>query len=229
MKFLASIFLSLALVGALGSSTPSLAKDNAGAKPPAEDSAAEGRGKKPWSKIFAFLETNKGTIKIRLFHRQTPKTVANFIGLAEGTRAFTDVATKKQVTRPFYDNLVFHRVIPNYIVQTGDPLENGRGGPGYAFPDEFHSALKHNKPGIVSMANSGPNRNGSQFFITLKPIPDLDYTSSRNIMNKGGNTIFGEVLEGMDVVTAISSVARDPFDKPLEPVVLKRIVIVREL
>ncbi|MCB0363994.1 MAG: peptidylprolyl isomerase [Bdellovibrionaceae bacterium] len=169
-----------------------------------------------------------GNIKIRLYHKKTPKTVRNFIGLAEGTRQFRDLKTKKMVTRPFYDDLTFHRVIPNYIVQTGDPLGNGRGGPGYSTEDEFNPFLKHDRPGIVSMANSGPNTNGSQFFITLRAIPDLDFNSPRNIMARRGNTVFGEVIEGMDVVKAISGVRRDPFDKPIDPVVLKRVVIVRD-
>ncbi|MCB0383962.1 MAG: peptidylprolyl isomerase [Bdellovibrionales bacterium] len=178
--------------------------------------------------MTAVLETSLGNIKIRLYHRKTPKTVRNFISLAEGTRPFRDPQTKKMVTRPFYDNLTFHRVIPNYIVQTGDPIGNGRGGPGYHTEDEFNPFLKHDRPGIVSMANSGPNTNGSQFFITLRAIPDLDFNSPRNVMSRRGNTVFGEVTEGMDVVKAISAVRRDPFDKPLEPVDLKRIVIVRD-
>ncbi len=141
---------------------------------------------------MATFETSKGTIKLRLFNKQAPKTVANFVGLAEGTRSWIDPKTQEVVKKPFYDGLIFHRVIPDFMVQGGDPLGTGTGGPGYDFEDEFHKELRHNKPGILSMANSGPGTNGSQFFIMLRdtPLPPL-------------YTIFGEVTQGMDVVDAI--------------------------
>lgn len=182
---------------------------------------------KKLKRVYAILETNLGTIKIRLFNQWTPRTVYNFVGLAEGTRPFRESSSHKMKSAPFYDGLIFHRVIPGYMIQTGDPLGTGRGGPGYKFDDEPHPSLKHNKPGRVSMANYGPNTNGSQFFITLRPIPDLDFSNARNIFKKRGNTVFGEVVKGMDVVKKISEVPRDNFDKPFEDVVLKHVTIVR--
>jgi peptidylprolyl isomerase len=143
--------------------------------------------------IFAKFETNKGTIVARLFFDRVPLTVSNFVGLAEGAIEWRDPAGKPRKS-PFYDGLVFHRVIPDFMVQGGDPLGKGHGGPGYQFPDEFQPALKHSKPGILSMANAGPNTNGSQFFITHVPTPWLD----------GKHSVFGEVVEGLNVVNAIA-------------------------
>ncbi len=182
---------------------------------------------KRYKKVYAILETSLGDIKIKLYNHWTPRTVLNFIELAEGKIPFRDIKTKQMTTGHFYDGLLFHRVMPNYFIQTGDPLNNGRGGPGFEFKDEFHPSCKHNKPGIVSMANSGPNTNGSQFFITLKPLPEYDYDSPQNFLKKRGNTVFGFVVNGMDVVRKISEVPRDNFDKPFENVVLKRITINR--
>ncbi|MCB0361137.1 MAG: peptidylprolyl isomerase [Bdellovibrionales bacterium] len=181
-----------------------------------------------WKRVYAVLETSLGVIKIRLFNRKTPRTVDNFVGLAEGTKEYRDEKSHKLIKGPFYNKLTFHRVIPDYIIQAGDPLGTGRGGPGFIFEDEFNPLLKHNKPGMVSMANSGPNTNGSQFFITLKAIPDLDYDSPRNSLSKRGNTVFGQVVEGMDIVKKISEVPRDNFDKPFDDIVLNRVVILRE-
>lgn len=165
----------------------------------------------------AIFETSEGTFRIKLFDRQTPKTVANFIGLAEGTKEWVDSKTGDRVKKKFYDNLTFHRVIPDFMIQGGCPLGDGRGGPGNPpFEDEIVSSLKHSKPGILSMANSGPNTNGSQFFITVKPTPWLD----------GKHTIFGEVVEGMDIVTKISKVTRDVRDKPVKPVIIRSLKIV---
>jgi peptidyl-prolyl cis-trans isomerase A (cyclophilin A) len=168
--------------------------------------------------MFAIFETNKGNIKIKLFADKAPKTVENFVGLAEGTKEFTDPKTDKKTKRPFYDGLVFHRVIPNFMIQGGCPLGTGTGDPGYRFGDEFDKTLSHDKPGKLSMANAGPGTNGSQFFITVAATPWLD----------GKHTIFGEVVEGYENVEAISKVRTSMGDKPVEAVVLKHVKIVRE-
>src|SRR5882724_5567208 len=157
---------------------------------------------------YAIFETSQGDIVIKLFDKEAPKTVENFVGLAEGTKEFTNEKTGKKEKRPFYDGLIFHRVIPDFMIQGGCPHGSGMGGPGYKFADEFHPSLKHSKPGKLSMANSGPNTNGSQFFITVAPTTWLD--------NK--HTIFGEVAEGYDVVKKISQVPRGAQDRPLQEV-----------
>ena len=143
--------------------------------------------------LYAIFHTNKGTITCSLFEKEAPKTVANFVGLADGTKEWTDPKTGKKVKKRFYDGLIFHRVIPNFMIQGGDPEGTGRGGPGYKFEDEFNPSLKFDKPGKLAMANSGPHTNGSQFFITHVPTPWLD--------NK--HTIFGQVIEGQDIVDNI--------------------------
>jgi peptidyl-prolyl cis-trans isomerase A (cyclophilin A) len=166
---------------------------------------------------YAVFETSQGTIVARLFEKEAPKTVANFVGLAEGTKEFKDPRTGQQVKRRFYDGLSFHRVIPNFMIQGGCPLGTGTGDPGYRFADEFHSSLRHDKAGKLSMANAGPNTNGSQFFLTVAPTPWLD--------NK--HAIFGEVIEGLDIAIKISELPRGASDKPKEPVVLKSLKIER--
>ena len=166
---------------------------------------------------YAIFETSQGNIVIKLLEKEAPKTVENFVGLAEGTREFTNEKTGKKEKRPFYDGLVFHRVIPDFMIQGGCPQGSGMGGPGYKFADEFHPSLKHSKPGKLSMANSGPNTNGSQFFITVAPTPWLD--------NK--HTIFGEVVEGQDVANKISTLPRDRNDRPNTAVTLNHVKIER--
>jgi peptidyl-prolyl cis-trans isomerase A (cyclophilin A) len=166
---------------------------------------------------YAIFETSQGNIVIRLLEAEAPKTVANFVGLAEGTKEFTDAKTGKKEKRPFYDGLGFHRVIPQFMIQGGCPLGTGTGDPGYKFADEFHPSLKHSKTGKLSMANSGPNTNGSQFFITVAPTPWLD----------NRHTIFGEVVEGQDVADKISNAPRDSGDRPRTPITITKLRIER--
>jgi peptidyl-prolyl cis-trans isomerase A (cyclophilin A) len=166
---------------------------------------------------YAIFETSQGDIVSKLFDKEAPKTVENFVGLAEGTKEFTDPKTGQKAKRPFFDGLTFHRVIPQFMIQGGCPLGTGTGGPGYRFADEFHTSLKHDKPGKLSMANSGPGTNGSQFFITVAATPWLDNRHS----------IFGEVIEGQDIANKISELPRDSGDRPRTPVTLKHVRIER--
>jgi peptidyl-prolyl cis-trans isomerase A (cyclophilin A) len=159
---------------------------------------------------YAQFTTSMGNFTVLLFEQDAPKTVANFVGLAEGTKEWTDSKTGQKVKRPYYDNLIFHRIIDGFMIQGGDPLGVGTGGPGYQFADEFSPKLRHSKEGILSMANSGANTNGGQFFITLGPTPHLD--------NK--HSVFGEVVEGMDVVRKIGKVKVGMNDKPVTPVTM---------
>jgi peptidyl-prolyl cis-trans isomerase A (cyclophilin A) len=166
----------------------------------------------PTSAIF---NTSEGTFKVRLFDDKAPKTVANFVELAEGTKEWTDPKTRQKVTRPFYDGLIFHRVIDGFMLQGGCPIGTGTGDPGYRFADEFGPGLKHDRPGMLSMANAGPNTNGSQFFVTLVPTPWLD--------NK--HAIFGEVVEGMDVVQKIGKTRTGVQDRPVKDIVINSVKI----
>jgi peptidyl-prolyl cis-trans isomerase A (cyclophilin A) len=167
--------------------------------------------------LYATLKTSMGDIVIQLFDDKAPKTVANFVGLATGTKEWTDTKTGEKVKKPLYNGTIFHRVIPGFMIQGGDPLGNGTGGPGFRFEDEFHPDLRHTKGGVLSMANAGPNTNGSQFFITLAPTLHLDNRHS----------IFGEVIKGQEVVVAIGGTARDGRDRPSKDVVIKEVVISR--
>ena len=166
--------------------------------------------------LNAHFTTSEGNFTVRLFEEDVPNTVANFVGLAEGTKEFTDPKGGQKVKRPFFDGLVFHRVIDGFMIQGGDPLGTGTGGPGYKFADEFSAKLRHSKPGILSMANAGPNTNGSQFFITLAATPWLD--------NK--HSVFGEVVDGMDVVQKIGKTPTSkPNDKPVKPITIQSVKI----
>ena len=172
---------------------------------------------KETSEMNAIIETSLGTIKIKLLAENAPLTVENFVGLAEGTKEFTDQVSGKKAKKKYYDGIIFHRVIPDFMIQGGDPTGTGRGGPGYTFEDEIDSSLKFDKPGILAMANAGPNTNGSQFFITEAATPWLN----------GNHTIFGIVTEGLDVVKKIARTEVDFSDKPVEPVVIKSVTIER--
>jgi peptidyl-prolyl cis-trans isomerase A (cyclophilin A) len=167
--------------------------------------------------LRAVIETTLGNIQVRLFSDKAPRTVENFVGLAGGTKAWKDPKTGQWTKRPFYEGLTFHRVVPGFAIQAGDPAGDGTGDPGFTFEDEFHPSLKHDRPGVVTMANRGKDTNGSQFMITLRALPALD----------GRHSIFGEVLSGMDVVEAISKVPTDAKARPLRPVVLRRVHIQR--
>ncbi|WP_245724195.1 peptidylprolyl isomerase [Natronorubrum texcoconense] len=166
--------------------------------------------------MTATLHTDTGDVAVELYADRVPRTVENFVGLATGERPWTDPETGADVDgEPLYEDVLFHRVIEDFMIQTGDPLGTGRGGPGYRFDDEFHDDLRHDDAGVLSMANSGPNTNGSQFFITLGAQPHLD----------GRHAVFGRVTAGMDVVEAIGSVDTDANDRPREDVVLESVSV----
>ena len=159
------------------------------------------------NEIYALFDTTEGQFKVKLYGDKAPRTVENFVSLADGSKT----------GKPFYDGTVFHRVIPDFMIQGGDPEGTGRGGPGYKFADEFHPSLKHSKPGLLSMANAGPNTNGSQFFVTVAATSWLD----------NRHTIFGEVTEGFDVVKKISELHRNKQDRPVKDVRVNSVKIER--
>jgi peptidyl-prolyl cis-trans isomerase A (cyclophilin A) len=167
---------------------------------------------------YAILTTSEGTVVCRLFEKEAPKTVANFTELAEGKREWTHPVSREKSSKKLFDGTIFHRVIPDFMIQGGDPAGNGMGGPGYKFEDETRSSPhRFDRKGKLAMANAGPNTNGSQFFITVAATEWLT----------GKHTIFGEVVEGQDVVDKISKVSRDRGDKPVKPVVLESVTIER--
>lgn len=167
--------------------------------------------------VYAQFITSEGSFTVRFFDQEAPRTVENFVGLAEGTKEWTDPRTSQKVKKPYYDGVTFHRVIEGFMIQGGDPLGQGIGGPGYTFADEFHPKARHSKAGILSMANRGPNTNGGQFFITLAPTPHLDDRHS----------VFGEVVDGMDVVNRIGSTSTTDRDRPVKDIVIQTIRIER--
>jgi len=181
------------------------------------DETANALGVKAGQPLFATFKTSMGDIVVELFWEKTPRTVRNFVELAEGKKAWTDPKTNQSVTKKLYDGTIFHRVIPNFMIQGGDPLGSGMGGPGYKFSDEFVAELKHDAPGTLSMANSGPNTNGSQFFLTEVPTPHLD----------GRHTVFGRVTSGLELIGQIARVEKGAQDRPKTDVVLKSVVIGR--
>ena len=169
--------------------------------------------------MYAHFTTSEGNFTARLFDAETPATVANFTGLADGSKEWTDPRSGRKVKQPYFNGTVFHRVIDGFMIQGGDPLGQGTGGPGYTFADEFHPKLKHDRAGILSMANRGPNTNGGQFFITLAATPWLD--------NK--HSVFGEVTEGMDVVKKIGGTQTSkPGDRPVKPITIESVRIERK-
>ncbi|MFC4018626.1 peptidylprolyl isomerase [Micromonospora sp. GCM10011542] len=169
--------------------------------------------------VYATLHTNAGPIRLELFPNHAPKTVRNFVDLAEGNREYTDPRTGQPGSGPYYDGTISHRVISGFMVQMGDPTGTGRGGPGYQFADEFHPELRFDRPYLLAMANAGPGTNGSQFFITVSPTPHLN----------NRHTIFGQVADeqSVKVVDAIANTPTGPSDRPLQDVVIERVEIER--
>src|SRR5579864_7453833 len=167
--------------------------------------------------LTATLTTTQGTVTVRLFPDHAPKTVRNFVELAEGGREWTNPATRATTKDKLYDGTIFHRVITGFMIQGGDPLGTGTGGPGYRFADEIHPDLRFDKPYLLAMANAGPGTNGSQFFITVGPTPWLN----------GKHTIFGEVIDGADVVDSISRLKTGSQDRPVEDVIVESVTVER--
>ena len=167
--------------------------------------------------LHAIIHTNHGDIDVELYEERAPKTVANFVGLATGQREFKDPGTGDWKKEPYYDGIIFHRIIDGFMLQGGDPTGTGRGGPGYKFEDEFHPELRHDSLGTLSMANAGPNTNGSQFFITLGPTPHLN----------DKHAVFGQVVDGLDVVRKIGKVPTARGDRPKDDVVMQSVEIKR--
>jgi len=166
--------------------------------------------------LRARLKTNHGTMTIKLHEKDAPRTVANFVALATGQVEW-QAPTGEKTTQPLYDGTIFHRVIEGFMLQGGDPRGNGTGGPGYRFADEIAPNLRHDKKGILSMANAGPNTNGSQFFVCQVPTPHLD----------GKHAVFGEVIEGADVIDTIAALPTGPNDRPKQDVVLEKVEVFR--
>lgn len=168
--------------------------------------------------LYATLHTTMGDITLKLFENESPVTVRNFVDLARGRKGWTDPKTGQRVLRPLYNGVTFHRVIPGFMIQGGDPTGTGMYNPGFTIKDEFHPALKFDVPGRLAMANAGPNTGNCQFFITEVPTPHLN----------GAHTIFGQVVEGQELVGKIARVPRDGNDKPRTPVIIKSVTFQRE-
>ncbi|HKX17827.1 MAG TPA: peptidylprolyl isomerase [bacterium] len=185
---------------------------------------------------IAVIHTSVGDLRCELFPDKAPKAAGNFIGLATGKKDWVDPRTgKPQHNKPYYDGIIFHRVIPGFVIQGGDPSGNGTGGPGYKFEDELHADLLFDRPGRLAMANAGPNTNGSQFFITEAPLPGLDpcldeagcVRGGRLVPKGTGYTIFGQCDDkSVDLVKRIARMPRDPNDRPLQPVTITRVEII---
>lgn len=216
--------ITIATAAALLFASSAYADDTAPPKPTPKASIDKGislqaalAGIEGEGQLMVRIETSMGPIEAKLFEHRTPRTVANFVGLARGKRPFRDLESGKIVVRRFYDGLVFHRVIPGFMIQGGCPEGTGRGGPGYKFADEFYPTLKHDAGGTLSMANSGPGTNGSQFFVTETPTPHLD----------GRHTVFGRVTKGIGVVRKIARTPRGANDVPKTKVVMKKVTVYR--
>lgn len=181
--------------------------------PPNPETRSMTEAQNPEDGLYATIKTGKGDIRIKLEYQRAPMTVANFVALAEGKMK----NSAKPDGTPYYDGIIFHRVIPGFMIQCGDPTGTGRGGPGYAFSDEIHPELKHDRAGTLSMANAGPSTNGSQLFITNGPTPHLD----------GRHAVFGYVVKGQDVVDAIAAVPRGQADRPNQDVRMEKVTIER--
>lgn len=219
------LLLALAALAGCSKKTAAVREDvPAPAAPAAAAASAVEASTVPVKKeLFAVFETSQGIIEARLLPLEAPRTVENFRDLAEGKKEWIDPADGQKVQRPLYDGTLFFRVIPGFVVQGGDPEGDGTGGPGFTFTDEIYPGRKFDKPGLLGMANSGPGTNGSQFFITLAPLPWLE----------GKHTVFGEVTQGLGIVEALSRVPRTlvdeagrPIDRPKEPQVLKSVRVV---
>lgn len=233
-RFYLVMALILVCTLALGAQAPA---EKAPAAKPAAKAAPEVPKLNQPPGLYAVFETSMGRITTKLFEKEAPKTITNFVALANLSRAqlkqlqaqyrekalrdavwkTAKLETSTRTAAGYFDGLTFHRVIPRFMIQGGDPTGTGTGGPGYAFEDEIVSSLRFDKPGRLAMANAGPGTNGSQFFITEVPTPWLD----------GHHTIFGQVVEGQDVANKIANVQRDRSDKPVKPVVIERVTIVR--
>ncbi|MDD2773635.1 MAG: peptidylprolyl isomerase [Elusimicrobiales bacterium] len=218
----AAVFCAAVACAAYAREPKKTAAPSGEAKKMAQSAKTENAKLKPG--LYAVITTAKGKITALLREDKAPKTVANFAGLAEGTKEWTDPKTQRRVKTRFYDGLTFMRVIPGFMIQGGDPLNNCNGGPGYSFEDEITPELTFNKPGILAMANSGPNTNGSQFFITDRPRGRM--TELPSYLN-GHYSIFGEVVEGGDVVSAIADTPANESDIALNPVVMTKVEILR--
>src|SRR5712692_1100574 len=186
------------------------------AQTPATPPAAQTPAREPG--LYATINTTKGAITVKLFEKEAPATVKNFVALSRGAKSWKDPKTGQMVTRPLFPGTIFHRVIPGFMIQGGDPTGTGAYDPGFVIPDEFHPSLKFDQPGRLAMANAGPKTSNSQFFITEAPTPHLN----------GLHTIFGQVIEGQNVVSEIAGVPRDPANKPRTPVRIISIKITRE-
>ncbi|MEM6990544.1 MAG: peptidylprolyl isomerase [Myxococcota bacterium] len=167
--------------------------------------------------LKATVQTNVGSFTVRLFEEVAPNTVANFVGLSTGQLPWTDPSTGRAGVGPLYRDVTFHRVSRDFVIQGGDPTGTGLGGPGYRFGDECRPDVRHDKPGLVSMANAGPGTNGCQFFVTLRPSPHLD----------GKHTVFGEVVDGMNIVESIGGTRTDRAGRPVAPITIEKIAVAR--